>query len=159
MKKLIYLILTVLIVACSSDDSNDGTTLNSQFVGSWLDENSSEENGSLTIEFNADGTGNAIEFYDGITDTEIFSWSSTSTQLTVTFAPDDVDIFEYEFINYDQLRLRGHRRGWSIIHSVSRWDWDARAMPTQTRCGHMCKACWPRLMSPKGQWPVWRLLT
>ena len=32
MKKLIYLILTVLIVACSSDDSNDGTTLNSQFV-------------------------------------------------------------------------------------------------------------------------------
>jgi len=105
MKKLIYLILTVLIVACSSDDSNDGTTLNSQFVGSWLDENSSEENGSLTIEFNADGTGNAIEFYDGITDTEIFSWSSTSTQLTVTFAPDDVDIFEYEFINNDQLRL------------------------------------------------------
>ena len=70
-----------------------------------LDENSSEENGSLTIEFNADGTGNAIEFYDGITDTEIFSWSSTSTQLTVTFAPDDVDIFEYEFINNDQLRL------------------------------------------------------
>ena len=104
MKKLIYLFLTVLIVACSSDDSNDGTTLTSQFVGSRLEENSSE-NSSLTLEFNADGTGSYIEFYDGITDTEIFSWSSTSTQLTVTFAPDDVDVFEYEFINNDQLRL------------------------------------------------------
>ena len=104
MKKLLYLILTVLIVACSSDDSNDGTTLTSQFVGSWLEESSSEES-SLTLEFNADGTGSSIEFYDGDTDTEVFSWSSTSTQLTVTFAPDDVDVFEYEFINNDQLRL------------------------------------------------------
>jgi hypothetical protein len=104
MKKLIYLILTVLIVACSSDDSNDGTTLTSQFVGSWLEENSSEES-SLTLEFNADGTGSYIEFYDGDTDTEVFSWSSTSTQLTVTFAPDDVDVLQYEFITKDQLRL------------------------------------------------------
>jgi hypothetical protein len=104
MKKLIYLILTVLIVACSSDDSNDGTTLTSQFVGSWLEENSSEES-SLTLEFNADGTGSSIEFYDGDTDTEVFSWSSTSTQLTVTFAPDDVDVLQYEFITNDQLRL------------------------------------------------------
>ena len=105
MKKLLYLFLTVLIVACSSDDSNDGTTLNSQIVGSWLDENSSEENGSLTLEFNADGTGSYIEFYDGIIDTEIFSWSLTSTQLTVTFAPDDVDVFEYEFTTNDQVRI------------------------------------------------------
>jgi hypothetical protein len=51
MKKLIYIFLTVLIVGCSGGDSNDGTTLNSQIVGSWLDENSSEENGSLTLEF------------------------------------------------------------------------------------------------------------
>ena len=104
MKKLIYLFLTVLIVACSSDDSNDGTTLTSQFVGSWLEENSSEES-RLTLEFNADGTGSSIEFYDGDTDTEVFSWSSTSTQLTVTFAPDDVDVWQYEFITNDQLRL------------------------------------------------------
>ena len=104
MKKLIYLFLTVLIIACSGDDSNDGTTLTSQFVGSWLEENSSEES-SLTLEFNADGTGSSIEFYDGITDTEVFSWSSTSTQLTITFAPDDVDVLQYEFITNDQLRL------------------------------------------------------
>jgi hypothetical protein len=104
MKKLLYLFLTVLIVACSSDDSNDGTTLTSQFVGSWLEESSSEES-SLTLEFNADGTGSSIEFYDGDTDTEVFSWSSTNTQLTVTFAPDDVDVLQYEFITNDQLRL------------------------------------------------------
>ena len=73
-------------------------------MGSWLEENSSEES-SLTLEFNADGTGSYIEFYDGDTDTEVFSWSSTSTQLTITFAPDDVVVSQYEFINNDQLRL------------------------------------------------------
>ena len=44
MKKLLYLFLTVLIVACSSDDSNDGTT-NSQFVD-W-EENIVKINGAL----------------------------------------------------------------------------------------------------------------
>jgi len=108
MKKLVYLFLTVLIVACSgSDDSNEQSN-NAQFVGSWenvFEDEDPNNSDSLVLEFNADGTGSYIEFYEGITDTEIFSWSSTSTQLTVTFAPDDVDVFEYEFINNDQLRL------------------------------------------------------
>ena len=106
MKKIFYLFLTVLIVACSGDDdSNGGVTLNAQFVGSWLLEFDDDEGGSVIIEFNADGTGSDTEIYDGETDTDFFTWSTTSTQLTVTFAPDDVDVFEYNFTTNDQVRI------------------------------------------------------
>tara|TARA_B110000114_G_scaffold130179_1_gene136387 strand:+ start:18 stop:698 length:681 start_codon:yes stop_codon:yes gene_type:complete len=106
MKKLIYLFLTVLIVACSSDDDSNGVvTLNAQFVGSWLLEFDDDEGGSVIIEFNADGTGSDTEIYDGETDTDFFTWSTTSTQLTVTYAPDDVEVVEYNFITNDQVRI------------------------------------------------------
>ena len=107
MKKLVYLFLTVLIVACSSsdDDGNSGVTLNAQFVGSWLTEFDDEEGGSLLLEFNADGTGSENEVYDGVTDTEVFTWSTTSTLMTVTYAPDDVDELMYEFLTDDQVKF------------------------------------------------------
>ena len=106
MKKLIYLFLTVLIVGCSSDDdSNSGVTLNAQFVGSWLTEFDDDEGGSLLLEFNADGTGSENFVLDGESDTEVFTWSTTSTIMTVTYAPDDVDELMYEFITDDQVRF------------------------------------------------------
>ena len=107
MKKLVYLFLTVLIVACSSsdDDGNSGVTLNAQFVGSWLTEFDDEEGGNLLLEFNADGTGSENEVYDGETDTEVFTWSTTSTLMTVTYAPDDVDELMYEFLTDDQVKF------------------------------------------------------
>ncbi len=107
MKKLVYLFLTVLIVACSSsdDDGNSGVTLNSQFVGSWLTEFDDEDGGSLLLEFNADGTGSENFVLDGESDTEVFTWSTTSTIMTVTYAPDDVDELMYEFLTDDQVRF------------------------------------------------------
>ncbi len=106
MKKLIYLFLTVLIVGCSSDDdSNSGVTLNAQFVGSWLTEFDDDEGGSLLLEFNADGTGSENFELDGESDTEVFTWSTTSTIMTVTYAPDDVDELMYEFLTDDQVRF------------------------------------------------------
>ena len=106
MKKLIYLFLTVLIVGCSSDDdSNSGVTLNAQFVGSWLTEFDDDEGGSLLLEFNADGTGSENFVLDGESDTEVFTWSTTSTIMTVTYAPDDVDERMYEFLTDDQVRF------------------------------------------------------
>ena len=107
MKKLVYLFLTVLIVACSGsdDDSNAGVTLNSQFVGSWLTEFDDDEGGSLLLEFNADGTGSENFVLDGESDTEVFTWSTTSTIMTVTYAPDDVDERMYEFLTDDQVRF------------------------------------------------------
>ena len=107
MKKLVYLFLTVLIVACSSDDdSNSGVTLNAQFVGSWLTEfDIDDEGGSLLLEFNADGTGSENFVLDGESDTEVFTWSTTSTIMTVTYAPDDVDELMYEFLTDDQVKF------------------------------------------------------
>ena len=107
MKKLVYLFLTVLIVACSSsdDDGNSGVTLNAQFVGSWLTEFDDEDGGSLLLEFNADGTGSENFVLDGESDTEVFTWSTTSTIMTVTYAPDDVDELMYEFLTDDQVRF------------------------------------------------------
>ena len=107
MKKLVYLFLTVLIVACSGsdDDSNAGVTLNAQFVGSWLTEFDDDEGGSLLLEFNADGTGSENFVLDGESDTEVFTWSTTSTLMTVTYAPDDVDELMYEFLTDDQVKF------------------------------------------------------
>ena len=107
MKKLVYLFLTVLIVACSSsdDDGNSGVTLNAQFVGSWLTEFDDEDGGSLLLEFNADGTGSENEVYDDETYTEVFSWSTTSTLMTITYALDDGFVAEYEFITDDQVKF------------------------------------------------------
>ena len=107
MKKLVYLFLTVLIVACSGsdDDSNAGVTLNAQFVGSWLTEFDDEDGGSLLLEFNADGTGSENFVLDGESDTEVFTWSTTSTLMTVTYAPDDVDELMYEFLTDDQVKF------------------------------------------------------
>jgi hypothetical protein len=97
----------VLIVACSSsdDDGNSGVTLNAQFVGSWLTEFDDEEGGSLLLEFNADGTGSENFVLDGETDTEVFTWSTTSTLMTVTYAPNDVDELMYEFLTDDRVRF------------------------------------------------------
>ena len=107
MKKLLYLFLTVLIVACSGsdDDSNAGVTLNAQFVGSWLTEFDDDDGGSLLLEFNADGTGSENFVLDGESDTEVFTWSTTSTIMTVTYAPDDVDELMYEFLTDDQVKF------------------------------------------------------
>ena len=105
MKKLVYLFLTVLIVACSSsDDDGNSCDNNAQFVGSWLTE-FDDDNDSLLLEFNADGTGSDTEIYDGETDTDFFTWSTTSTIMTVTYAPDDVDELMYEFLTDDQVRF------------------------------------------------------
>ena len=109
MKKLVYLFLTVLIVGCSSsdDDGNSGVSItDAQFVGSWLTEfDDDEDGGSLLLEFNADGTGSENFVLDGESDTEVFTWSTTSTIMTVTYAPDDVDELMYEFLTDDQVKF------------------------------------------------------
>ena len=120
MKKLIYLFLTVLIVACSGDDdSNSGVTRNAQFVGGWLLEYDEDEGGgSVVIIFNADGTGNDTETYDGDTYTSSFTWSTTSTLLTITTTQGDieeVEVVEYNFITNDQVRIIYNEDGESVI--------------------------------------------
>ena len=75
-------------------------------MGSWLTEfDDDEEGGSLLLEFNADGTGSENFVLDGESDTEVFTWSTTSTLMTVTYAPDDVDELMYEFLTDDQVKF------------------------------------------------------
>ena len=108
MKKLIYLFLTVLIVACSGEDDSNEQSNNAQFVGSWenvFEDEDPNNSDSLLLEFNADGTGSENFVLDGESDTEVFTWSTTSTIMTVTYAPDDVDELMYEFLTDDQVKF------------------------------------------------------
>jgi hypothetical protein len=62
MKKVIFTILSLFILSCSSDDNNDnnsGPSINSDLVGTWVGATTSDDNltevGVQTIIFNADG--------------------------------------------------------------------------------------------------------
>ncbi|MFB0942207.1 MAG: hypothetical protein QMB21_02170 [Patiriisocius sp.] len=116
MKKLVYLFLTVLIVACSgSDDDGNSCDNNTKFVGSWLYDDGDEEEPSVYIfEFNADGTGSSTETFDGESYTDLFTWCTTSTQFTFTFS-SDTGVGEYDFITNDILRLIDSEDGFTII--------------------------------------------
>jgi len=68
MKKVIFTILSLFILSCSSDDNNDnnsGPSINSDLVGTWEGATTSDDNlpevGVQTIIFNADGTGSLSE--------------------------------------------------------------------------------------------------
>ena len=108
MKKLIYLFLTVLIVACSGDDSNEQSN-NAQFVGSWenvFEDEDPNNSDSLVLEFNADGTGSESETFNGETYSNgTFSWSSTNTTITVSYDDGDTFSAEYDFLTVDQVKF------------------------------------------------------
>jgi hypothetical protein len=109
MKKLVYLFLTVLIVACSgSDDSNEQSN-NAQFVGSWenvFEDEDPNNSDSLVLEFNADGTGSESETFNGETYSNgTFSWSSTNTTITVSYDDGDTFSAEYDFLTVDQVKF------------------------------------------------------
>jgi len=121
MKKLTYLFLTVLIVACSSDDSSNEQSNNAQFVGSWenvFEDEDPNNSDTLVIEFNADGTGSESETFNGETFSNgTFSWSSTNTTITVSY--DDGSVYpdgqmysaEYDFLTVDQVKFTIDEQG------------------------------------------------
>jgi len=128
MKKLLYLFLTVLIVGCSGDDSNnDGDNNNDisqNLVGTWVadfvDPENNEVYGNTTLTLNVDNTGSVLSVftYDG--ENEVYSatitWSSTTT--TITFVYDDGqedDVLTYYFITDDQLSLTDTEDGFEVI--------------------------------------------
>ena len=128
MKKLIYLFLTVLIVGCSSDDSNnDGDNNNDisqNLVGTWVadfvDPENNEVYGNTTLTLNVDNTGSVLSVYTFDDENEVYSatitWSSTTT--TITFVYDDGqedDVLTYYFITDDQLSLTDTEDGFEVI--------------------------------------------
>ncbi len=115
MKKLIYLFLTVLIVACSSSDDSNEQSNNAQFVGSWenvFDDEDPNNSDSLVLEFNADGTGSESETFNGETYSNgTFSWSSTNTTITVSYDDGDTFSAEYDFLTVDQVKFTIDEQG------------------------------------------------
>ena len=103
MKKLIYLFLALLIVACSSDDDGNSVSINPDLVGTWS--GIITDTGGSTAEqittLNSDATGSVSNLWD---DGETFSsplvWSSTSSTVTFTTTVDnETESSEYELSN------------------------------------------------------------
>ena len=103
MRKAIYLFLTVLIVACSSDDDGNSVSINPDLVGAWSGIITST--GGSTAEqiftLNSDATGSVSNLWD---DGEVWSsavvWSSTSSTITFTTTENnETDTAEYELSN------------------------------------------------------------
>ena len=104
MKKLLYLFLTVLIVACSSEDSNNNSiSINSDLVGTWS--GIITDTGGSTAEqittLNSDATGSVSNLWDdGETFSSALVWSSTSSTITITTTVDnETETSEYELLN------------------------------------------------------------
>ena len=104
MKKLTYLFLALLIVACSSDDNdNNSISINSDLVGTWsgIITSTSGNTADQILTLNSDGTGSVSNLWDdGETFLSALVWSSTSSNLTVTTTVDnETDTAEYELSN------------------------------------------------------------
>ena len=104
MKKLTYLFLALLIVACSSDDNdNNSISINSDLVGTWsgiiIDTSGNTADQILTL--NSDGTGSVSNLWDdGETFLSALVWSSTSSTITVAITEsNETDTAEYELSN------------------------------------------------------------
>ena len=95
MKKLIYIFLTLLIVACSSDDGNNDNINNnpSDLVGTWEgdtydadDAPNGEPVSSLWVRLteNGAGTWNETSYLTGINQIYSVNWTATDTVLTLS---------------------------------------------------------------------------
>ena len=121
MKKLLYLFLTVLIVACSDSDSpivDDNTKI----VDSWLKDVGDIDLGyDIIYRFNADGSGDVVSVYENETYLDPITWAIINTQLTIIFDNDQnqyENVYEYEFVSYNQLTLVPEEGGISIFNRI-----------------------------------------
>ena len=106
MKKLTYLFLALLIVACSSDDNdNNSISINSDLVGTWsgiiTDTSGNGNTADQILTLNSDGTGSVSNLWeDGETFLSALVWSSTSSTITVAITEsNETESAEYELSN------------------------------------------------------------
>jgi methanogenic corrinoid protein MtbC1 len=104
MKKLTYLFLALLIVACSSDDNdNNSISINPDLVGTWsgIITDTSGSTAEQVTTLNSDATGSVSNLWeDGETFSSALVWSSTSSTVTITTTVDnESETSEYELSN------------------------------------------------------------
>jgi hypothetical protein len=106
MKKLFFLVLTVLIVACSSDDDNTCNVSDASLVGTWVgtaDDDDGSDPYTVTLVFNDNGTGSLdLDDGDGI---NAFDYTSNDSQVTLSTLGIDIITFNYEFNTCDQVSI------------------------------------------------------
>ena len=122
MKKLTYLFLALLIVACSSDDNdNNSISINSDLVGTWsgIITSTSGNTADQILTLNSDGTGSVSNLWD---DGEVWSsavvWSSTSSTITFTITVDnETDSAEYELSNNNDTCVITRSDGIVVVYT------------------------------------------
>ena len=104
MKKLFFLVLTVLIVACSSDDDNTCNVSDASLVGTWVGTDDDDDGSgpyTVTLVFNDNGTGSLDDSEDFIE----LDYTSNDSQITLSNSGIDLITFNYEFDTCDQVSI------------------------------------------------------
>ena len=89
MKKVLFTILSLFIMSCSSDDNDNSSepTVNSDLVGTWVGSGVDDEDPLMvtiqTIVFNQDGTGSVTDVVvlGGETNVSELTWYSNATTI------------------------------------------------------------------------------
>ena len=89
MKKVLFTILSLFIMSCSSDDNDNSSepTVNSDLVGTWVGSGTDDEDPLMvtiqTIVFNQDGTGSVsdVVVLGGETNVSELTWYSDATTI------------------------------------------------------------------------------
>ncbi|EAR12126.1 hypothetical protein PI23P_12352 [Polaribacter irgensii 23-P] len=101
-KKFGILLLTVLIVACSSDDDNTCNVSDASLVGTWVGtDNDGMGPYAITFVFKDNGTG-SLDDSEEIT---AFDYTSNDSQINLSISGSDIVTFNYEFDTCDQVSI------------------------------------------------------
>ena len=111
MKKLIYIFLTVLIVGCSGDDSNNDTVNNNppDLVGTWEgdtydadDAPNGDPVSSLWVQLaeTSGGTWNETSYITSISQVYGVNWTATDTVLTIGLY-NNGELLETVIVSYE----------------------------------------------------------
>ena len=104
MKKLFFLVLTVLMVACSSDDDATCNVSDASLVGTWVGTEDDDDGSgpyTVTLVFNDNGTGSL----DDSEEIFAFDYTSNDSQVTLSILGIDIVTFNYEFDTCDQVSI------------------------------------------------------
>ena len=103
-KKLFFLVLAVLMVACSSDDDTTCNVSDASLVGTWVGTEDDDDGSgpyTVTLVFNDNGTG-SLDDSEEIT---AFDYTSNDSQVTLSILGIDIVTFNYEFDTCDQVSI------------------------------------------------------
>ena len=103
-KKFGILLLTVLIVACSSNDDNTCNVSDASLVGTWVGTDNDDDGMgpyTITLVFNDNGTASIGSSEEIIA----FDYTSNDSQINLSISGIEVVTYNYEFDTCDQVSV------------------------------------------------------